>query len=89
MAPFYEPENSVRTALSKGHLPLDLEKWEKSEKSLIIVDSLKKYAGNVSPDYDYNYNKNLVSMLRRRENPVYQRYLIKAPFLLNISSTNW
>ncbi len=66
MAPFYETENSVRTALSKGHLPIDLEKWEKSEKSLIIVDSLKKYAGNVSPGSDYNYNKNLVDYAKAK-----------------------
>ncbi|WP_458745965.1 hypothetical protein [Candidatus Nitrosocosmicus sp. T] len=40
---------------------MDIEKWEKAEKSLIIVDSLKKYIGNnVSPDTDYDYNKNLV-----------------------------
>ena len=50
MAPFYETEDSVRKTLSEGHLPLDLEKWEKAEESLIIVDSLKKYAGIVSSD---------------------------------------
>ena len=66
IAPFYEPENSVRKTLSDGHLPIDIEKWEKSEKSLIIVDSLKKYAGNVSPDSDYNYNKNLVDYAKAK-----------------------
>lgn len=60
MAPFYETEDSVRKTLSKGRTPIDIEKWEKAEKSLVIVDSLKKYIGNVSPDSDYNYNKNLV-----------------------------
>src|SRR5687767_6132463 len=61
LAPFYETEDSVRKVLSKGNIPIDIEKWEKAEKLLIIVDSLKKYIGNnVSPDSDYDYNKNLV-----------------------------
>ena len=60
LAPFYETEVSVRKVLSKGNVSLDIEKLEKAEKSLIIVDSLKKYIGNVSPDFDYNYNKKLV-----------------------------
>ncbi|CAN5845116.1 hypothetical protein BH23THE1_BH23THE1_36200 [soil metagenome] len=60
LAPFYETEDSVRKVLSKGHVSLDIEKWEKAEKSLIIVDSLKKYIGSVSPDSDYDFNKNLV-----------------------------
>jgi len=60
LAPFYETKVSVRIVLSKGNVSLDIEKLEKAEKSLIIVDSLKKYIGNVSPDFDYNYNKKLV-----------------------------
>ena len=60
VAPFYETEDSVRKTLSKGYVSLDIEKWEKAEKSLIIVDSLKKYTDNISPNSDYNYNKNLV-----------------------------
>ena len=60
LAPFYETEDSVRKTLSEGHISIDLKKWEKSEKSLIIVDSLKKYLGNESLESDYNYNKNLV-----------------------------
>jgi hypothetical protein len=66
MAPFYETENSVRKALSEGHIPMDIEKWEKAEKSIIIVDSLKKYAGNISPDSDYDYNKNLVEYVKAK-----------------------
>src|SRR5207342_780318 len=58
--PFYETEDSVRRVLSEGNISIDVEKSEKAEKSLIIVDSLKKYICNVSPDADYNYNKNLV-----------------------------
>jgi hypothetical protein len=60
LAPFYETEDSVRRYLSEGHVPIDIEKWERAEKSLIIVDSSKKYIGNVSPDSDYDYNKHLV-----------------------------
>jgi len=60
LAPFYETENSVRKALFERHIPIDIEKWEKAEESLIIVDSLKKYIGDISPGSDYDYNKNLV-----------------------------
>ena len=66
LAPFYETEDSVRRGLSEGHIPINIEKWEKAEKSLIIVDSLKKYIGNVSPDSDYNYNKNLVEYAKTK-----------------------
>ncbi len=66
LAPFYETEDSVRKTLSEGHIAIDIEKWEKAEKSLIIVDSLKKYIGNVSPDSDYNYNKNLVEYAKSK-----------------------
>ena len=44
LAPFYETEDSVRKSLSEGEISIDIEKWEKEEKSLIIVDSLKKYS---------------------------------------------
>ena len=49
MAPFYETENSVRTALSKGHLTHRFRKMGRVRKIFIIVDSLKKYTDNVSP----------------------------------------
>ncbi len=39
LAPFYETEDSVRKVLSEGPMPIDIEKWEKAEKSLIILDS--------------------------------------------------
>jgi len=54
LAPFYETENSVRKALFERHIPIDIEKWEKAEESLIIVDSLKKYIGDISPGSDYD-----------------------------------
>jgi hypothetical protein len=66
LAPFYETEDSVRRYLSEGHVPIDIEKWERAEKSLIIVDSLKKYIGNISQDSDYNYNKNLVEYAKSK-----------------------
>ena len=50
LAPFYETEDSVRKSLSEGNISIDIEKWEKDEKSLIIVDSLKKYFGSDSLD---------------------------------------
>ena len=60
LAPFYETEDSVRKSLSEGHFSIDVEKWEKDKKSLIIVDSLKKYFGNETVESDYISNKNLV-----------------------------
>ena len=60
LAPFYETEDSVRKSLSEGHFSIDVEKWEKDKKSLIIVDSLKKYFGGESLESDYDSNKKLV-----------------------------
>src|SRR5918993_1134378 len=60
LVPFYETEDSVRKSLSEGQTSIDLEKWEKQEKSLIIVDSLKNFFGNVSLESEYDSNKNLV-----------------------------
>jgi hypothetical protein len=60
IAPFYETEDSVRNSLSDGEISIDIEKWEKEEKSLIIIDSLKKYSDNDTPESDNNFNKNLV-----------------------------
>jgi hypothetical protein len=60
LAPFYETEDSVRKSLSEGEISIDIEKWEKEEKSLIIVDSLKKSSEHDSPESDNNFNKNLV-----------------------------
>ena len=60
LASFYETEDSVRKSLSEGEISIDIEKWEKEEKSLIIIDSLKKYSDYDSPESDNNFNKNLV-----------------------------
>jgi hypothetical protein len=56
----------VREVLSREHVSLDIERLEKAEKSLLIVDSLKKYTGNISPDSDYNYNQNLVNYAKSK-----------------------
>ena len=72
LAPFYETEDSVRKTLSEGPVSIDIEKWEKAEKIINNCRFVKEIQGNVSPDSDYNYNKIWLSMLRRRENLVYQ-----------------
>ncbi|WP_161486185.1 hypothetical protein [Candidatus Nitrosocosmicus hydrocola] len=53
MAPFYETEDTVRKYLSKSQNLLNTDKGERNEKSLMIVDSLKKYFGNDSLESDY------------------------------------
>ncbi len=60
LAPFYETEESVRKSLSEGNTSIDIEKWERDKKSIIIVDSLKKYFGGEPLDSDYDSNKKLV-----------------------------
>jgi hypothetical protein len=49
--PFYETEDSVSYVLSKGNKGIngvDIDKAEFEEKTLLIVDSLKKYVGQAS-----------------------------------------
>jgi hypothetical protein len=60
LAPFYETEDSVRKILSEGSTSIDIEKWERDKKSIIIVDSLKKYFDGEPLDSDYDSNKKLV-----------------------------
>ena len=72
LAPFYETEDSVRKILSEGSTSIDIEKWEKAEESLIIVDSLKKYTVTYLQSLIIIITKIWWSMLRRWENPVYQ-----------------
>jgi hypothetical protein len=43
LAPFYQTIESVRETLSIGHKAIDVQRYEKEEKSLIIVDALEKY----------------------------------------------
>ena len=63
LAPFYETEDSVRKCLSEGQISIDVDKWDK-EKSLIIVDSLRKYVGNESLEFDNDSNKKLVDHVK-------------------------
>jgi hypothetical protein len=60
IASFYETEDAVRQTLSKGHrVIIDVEKFE-IEKSLIIVDSHKKYLQYKNVNSDFDANKRLV-----------------------------
>ncbi len=43
--PFYETTDLVRETLATGYKAIDVEKYEKKEKRLVIGDSLKKYLG--------------------------------------------
>jgi hypothetical protein len=80
LATFYETIESVKKTLAEeGHMPLDVQKYEKEQKSLIIVDSLKKYldskanrifdvksavnANHILVDYAKSLNKKGVSIL--------------------------
>jgi hypothetical protein len=65
LAPFYETEDSVRKSLSEGNISIDIEKWEKKEKALIFIDSLRKYFGGDSLESEYNSNKKLVDYAKR------------------------
>ena len=64
LAPFYDTIESVRSTLSEGHIPMDIQKYETDEKSLIIVDSLEKYLDKTADTFDIDYllkaNKDLV-----------------------------
>jgi DcmR-like sensory protein len=49
-APFYETTDSVRQTLSKGHMAIDVCKYEE-EGTLVIVDSLKNYFSQEESDW--------------------------------------
>lgn len=66
LASFYETEDSVRKTLSAGHVSIDVDKWEKLENSLMIMDSLKKYLGNESQRSGNNSDKNLVGYAKEK-----------------------
>ena len=77
LASFYETEDSVRKSLSEGEISIDIEKWEKEEKSLIIIDSLKKYSDYDSPESDNNFNKNLVESAKTTGKADSTKFLLK------------
>ena len=65
IAPFYEIEESVRYTLSEGHRALkDIEKLE-SEKSLIIVDSLKNYTKSEQKESDRSFKEMMVNHAKK------------------------
>ena len=65
IAPFYEIEESVRYTLSEGHRALkDIEKLE-SEKSLIIVDSLKNYTKSEQKESDRSFKERMVNHAKK------------------------
>ena len=65
IAPFYEIVDSVRHTLSEGHRAIkDMEKLE-SEKSLIIVDSLKNYTKSEQKESDLSFKENMVNHAKK------------------------
>ena len=52
LAPFYQTVGSKRQSLSEGHRSIDVQKYEKEEKSLIIADSLENYYDQVAKIFD-------------------------------------
>lgn len=62
IASFYENEDAVRQTLCEGHRTIDVKNLE-LEKSLVVVDSLKKYfADNKNIRSDWNANKRMVEL---------------------------
>ena len=54
LAPFYETVDAVRNTLSEGQISMDVNKFEKEEKSLIIMDALEKYRNKYANVFDVN-----------------------------------
>jgi hypothetical protein len=52
VAPFYQTVESKRQSLSEGHKSIDVQKYEKEEKSLIIIDSLENYYDRSADIFD-------------------------------------
>jgi len=64
IASFYENEGAVRQTLCEGHRAIDVKNLEQ-EKSLVVVDSLKKYfADNKNIRSDWNANKRMVDLAK-------------------------
>lgn len=58
--PFYETEESVRQVLYKGFKGIITDKIEEEEKSLMIVDSLRKYSGQSNIESVWDINQEMV-----------------------------
>ncbi|HKR72860.1 MAG TPA: hypothetical protein VJR94_01975 [Candidatus Nitrosocosmicus sp.] len=64
IASFYESQDSVRQTLCDGHRAIDVKTLEQ-EKSLMVVDSLKKYfADDKNIRSDWNANKKMVDLAK-------------------------
>ena len=50
VSPFYETTDSIRHNLSNGYKTIDVDKYERQEKKLLIMDSLDKYLGQKDKD---------------------------------------
>ena len=62
VSPFYETTDSVRHNLSNGYKTIDVDKYERQEKKLVIMDSLDKYLGQKDKDKDKDKDKGKVSI---------------------------
>ena len=71
LAPFYETVNSVRETLSKEGLLVDVSKYEKDKRSLIIIDALEKYHDQDDNIFDVR------SLLKANEALVYYAEILK------------
>jgi hypothetical protein len=61
VSPFYETTDSVRHNLSNGYKTIDVDKYERQEKKLVIMDSLDKYLGQKDKDKDKDKGKVSIS----------------------------
>jgi hypothetical protein len=61
VSPFYETTDSVRHNLSKGYKTIDVNKYERQEKKLVIMDSLDKYLGQKEKDKEKDKGKVSIS----------------------------
>ena len=61
--PFYETPDSVRQVLSEGHTAIDVNKHEKEEQTLLIIDSFKRYFD--APDSDWSLKERMVNHVKK------------------------
>ncbi len=61
--PFYETSDSVRQVLSEGHTAIDVNKHEKEEKTLLIIDSFTRYFD--TQDSDWSLKERMVNHVKK------------------------
>lgn len=61
--PFYETPDSVRRVLSEGHRAIDVNKYEKEEQTLLIIDSFKRYFD--TPDSNWSLKERMVNHVKK------------------------